>query len=122
MKTARFIKDVSPRPDVDARLFLVNETGEYLVVSATIAGGVPETFIFRATANGTVTNWNHMPGSYRGSMDHEYALKRAGIKIVGEDGKYLPNVDRNQIDPTRDQITRTMDSILDVFGVFDEDV
>lgn len=55
---------------------------EYVVVSSitTIVG--PETFIFGADKEGVIQDWNDLPGSLRGSLEHSDALSRAGYEYV----------------------------------------
>ena len=56
-------------------------TTEYVVVSAVVAYSGPETYIFPADAEGNVTNWGELNGSFRGDMDHERALVAAGYVV-----------------------------------------
>lgn len=58
------------------------EVIEYVVVSAVVAYSGPETYIFAAMEDGTVTSWIDLPGSFQGGLDHEEALKGAGYQIV----------------------------------------
>lgn len=59
------------------------EVAEYVIVSAAnVPYSGPETYIFSADENGNVTNWSELPGSYRGDLDHENALHRAGYAIA----------------------------------------
>lgn len=71
-----------------------HEGREYVVVSAvtpkpsgnpaldTIPGILdPETFIFPAKQDGTVTEWLELPGSFLGAMDIPQALRNAGYEI-----------------------------------------
>jgi len=59
------------------------ESYEYVVVSATVVlFSGPETYIFPSNAQGEVTDWGELPGSYRGELSHAGALKRAGYRIV----------------------------------------
>jgi hypothetical protein len=52
---------------------------EYVVVSATNAMfSGPETYIFGANEQGEIIEWGELEGSYRGGLDHEEALRRAG--------------------------------------------
>jgi hypothetical protein len=95
VKTARFIKEqVSPVGAVQ-RLYQLSEpiakygadgdSGPYVIVSgvwAMFSG--PETYIFPADATGKVTDWGELEGSFRGSIDHERALRAAGYDIVPE--------------------------------------
>lgn len=59
-------------------------THEFVVLSATIAfdHGSAETFIFPADKKGKVTNWGELPGSMRGTLDHDYILWRKGYQVV----------------------------------------
>jgi len=51
------------------------EPTEYVITSAVNAmfSGA-ETYIFAADAEGNVTDWGELPGSYRGGYDHEKAI------------------------------------------------
>lgn len=56
---------------------------EYVVVSATVAmSSGPETYIFPADAEGEITDWGELSGSYKGSLDHAQALANAGYEVV----------------------------------------
>lgn len=56
----------------------------HVIVSATIVPyGGPETYIFPASAEGEVTDWGELEGSYRGGLDHAEALAGAGYEIGG---------------------------------------
>ena len=95
---ATLIRDQLPNFTGDARLYRVeppisldnewdedasDETSEYVVVSAVVAMfSGPETYIFPADADGRVTDWGELRGSFRGALDHEAALLRAGYEIV----------------------------------------
>ena len=57
-------------------------TAEYVAVSAVVALGGPETFIFPADADGTVLNWLELEGSFHGALDHVRALNNAGYEEV----------------------------------------
>lgn len=58
------------------------EGNKYVIVSATIAlFSGHETLIFAADKNGAIKNWTDLPGSFRGGLDHEQALKNAGYKL-----------------------------------------
>lgn len=55
---------------------------EYVVVSATVAWmSGPETYIFAADKDGNITNWCELPGSFRGGLDHDEALRGAGYEV-----------------------------------------
>jgi hypothetical protein len=58
------------------------DSGAYVVVSATVAPfSGPETYIFTANEDGEVTEWLELPGSFRGGLDHEQALRGLGYTI-----------------------------------------
>ena len=46
----------------------------FVVVSAIRHDWAHETYIFPANAEGDITDWHELPGSYRGGMSHEEAL------------------------------------------------
>jgi len=56
---------------------------EYVIVSAAVVPySGPETYIFGADADGKdVIDWSEMPGSYKGGLDHEAALRLAGYEV-----------------------------------------
>lgn len=56
---------------------------EYVIVSATVAmfSGA-ETYIFPADADGEITDWGELDGSFRGALDHEQALHNAGYSVA----------------------------------------
>ena len=61
------------------------ETHEYIVVSATIVMySGPETYIFPANADGEVVDWLELPGSFKGALDIEQALRNAGYEPSGQ--------------------------------------
>lgn len=95
---AEFIKDVSEDFRGIAKLWRItppviytewNEDdgeidleAEYVITSATVAlFSGPETYIFPADSEGNVLNWMELPGSYRGAMDHEFAISQIGSRI-----------------------------------------
>lgn len=52
---------------------------EYVIVSAVVAMfSGPETYIFPAREDGSAIDMLELDGSYRGGLDHEAALRRAG--------------------------------------------
>lgn len=52
---------------------------EYVVTSATVAlFSGPETYVFPANADGEVVDWGELPGSFRGSLDHDAAIRGLG--------------------------------------------
>lgn len=56
---------------------------EHVVVSAiNVPFTGPETYIFEANKNGTITQWGELYGSFRGGLDHEKALRDAGYEVA----------------------------------------
>ena len=95
MKTATFVNRCGGSWTGEARLYQLSEPIKYgdneeganetrfVVVSATVAMfSGPETYIFPSDENGNALDWGELPGSYRGGMSHEIALKQAGFKII----------------------------------------
>lgn len=93
---ATFVKGELPRFRGDARLYRLDPpmslerdydpesagvTTEYVVVSATEVSGEPETYVFAADAEGNVSGWTELDGSFRGGYDHERALRNAGYDV-----------------------------------------
>lgn len=58
------------------------EGHEYVVVSAATVLGEPETYIFAADPDGTITDWVELDGSFKGALDHEAALRGAGYEVA----------------------------------------
>jgi len=55
----------------------------FVIVSAKdVMFSGPETYIFPATEDGEIVDWMEMPGSFRGSLDHNQALRNAGYEVV----------------------------------------
>jgi len=52
------------------------------LVSAVEVLGEPETYIFACNEDGKVTEWMELPGSYRGGLSHERALRNAGYDTI----------------------------------------
>ncbi|MEN9491135.1 MAG: hypothetical protein RJA63_1584 [Pseudomonadota bacterium] len=62
----------------------VVDTHDFVVVSAAdVMFSGPETYIFPADADGNVTNWIELDGSFRGSLDMWRALRNAGYEPQG---------------------------------------
>lgn len=56
---------------------------EFVAVSAAnVIFSGPETYIFPCDENGNVTSWGELEGSFRGSLDHEKAIRSAGYEIT----------------------------------------
>ena len=70
----------------EARLYRVDpplDGNSFVVVSATVAPySGAETYIFPANEDGTVRSWLELDGSYRGGLDHDEALRRAGYTVT----------------------------------------
>jgi hypothetical protein len=67
----------------DARLYQC-EGGplpEYVAVSAVLAAGEPETYIFEVDESGRVLDWGELTGSFQGDLNHAEALRRAGYEV-----------------------------------------
>jgi len=85
MNTATYIRRVEGFKG-DARLYRMEplyEGSEYVVVSGmhfTFSG--PETYIFKSDADGSVETFVDLPGSFRGEIDHERALRNAGYEVT----------------------------------------
>lgn len=72
-------------PPYETRDWDDNPTGstEFVWVSATIAMfSGPETYIFASDADGKVSNWGELPGSFQGGLDHEAALRGMGYEVA----------------------------------------
>lgn len=86
VKTATFLGNVNPDAYGDQKLYRTEpplEGNEHVVVSAVNAFGMgEETYIFPADSEGAVTNWLELDGSFRGSADHERALRNAGYEVT----------------------------------------
>jgi len=63
-------------PDCGARY------NHVIVSAADVPFDGPETFIFPANEDGSVICWRELPGSFRGKLNHEWALRRAGYDIA----------------------------------------
>lgn len=86
---ATLIKSNLPKFTGDARLYRVDPPlGGYthVIVSATVVQfSGPETCIFGADLDEEdVVDWGELAGSFRGGLDHKYALQLAGYEVVEE--------------------------------------
>lgn len=84
--TATLIKsiDSSPHHQCLYQLSPPLEGHKFVVVSAaSVPFSGPETYIFPSDANGVITSWGELRGSYRGSLSHVKALRMAGYTIKG---------------------------------------
>ncbi|RII41909.1 hypothetical protein DWB68_10305 [Galactobacter valiniphilus] len=69
----------------DTRLYRMTPPyhgNKHVIVSAAVAYGNPETYLFPADASGEVTDWTELPGSLKGHLDHTAALEAAGYQVV----------------------------------------
>jgi hypothetical protein len=56
---------------------------DHVVVSSVDAySSGPETYIFAANAEGEVTGWLELEGSFRGGKSHGKALRGAGYEVI----------------------------------------
>ena len=63
----------------------VGHEAQYVIVSAAnVMFSGPETYIFPATASGEIVTWGELPGSYKGGLSQQQALRNAGYTPVGE--------------------------------------
>lgn len=59
------------------------EGHDVVIMSSVVAPySGPETMIFGASEDGEVVSWSELPGSSRGNVSHETALRRAGYEVV----------------------------------------
>ena len=92
MGKATFIRKLSGWKS-DARLYKLDPAAKYelltngakkktryVVVSAVSVLGEPETLVFPSSEDGDVTK-HHEIGGFKGSLDHERALKEMGYDI-----------------------------------------
>lgn len=79
-KTAKLIKSNLPNFSGNAALYETSDQG-FVIVSA-IDEYVTETYIFPADADGNVTDWGELDGSYKGGTSHRVALAGAGYTIT----------------------------------------
>lgn len=84
MKVAKFIKTIDGWQG-DARFYLLSPSlggHSHVIVSAVVTITGPETYIFPATKDGVVADWGELPGSLKGTLEHEAALREAGYRVV----------------------------------------
>jgi len=67
---------------IAARDWPGGEASDHVIVSASVVSGVPETYIFTADASGNIKSWVECDGSFRGALDHDEALRRAGYEVA----------------------------------------
>ena len=83
---ATYIRDL-PKWNSDARLYKLDQPAQFggddgevvrfthVAVSAIHVGQIPETFVFAADTSGKVISWSELPGSFRGALHHDRALR-----------------------------------------------
>lgn len=85
--TAEFVKEITGNR-ADQRLYSLSEpydvkswadgtverTITHVVTSAVSTYSGPETYLFAADEEGDVIDWMELPGSFRGSLDHDAAI------------------------------------------------
>ena len=108
-KVAYKVKDVSDKFKGEAWLYKVSDvveedgaSSEYIVSSAVegpnfFGGFICETYLFLSDSDGNVLRWGELEGSFKGGMDCDQAIKRAGYEIIegeadGNEGS-VPNPD-----------------------------
>ena len=97
MGTAILIKDVSEHFNGEAKVYRlgpplkytdweeIEHEYEFVIVSAISCAfdhGGSETFIFPATEEGEIADWDRLPGSARGTLSHAEVLSNAGYTIT----------------------------------------
>lgn len=75
-----FLKDIKAGAGADQKLWRL-ESGAHLITSVANHGPFCETYIFEADGTGKITNWLELPGSIRGVVDHEQALRNGGYEL-----------------------------------------
>lgn len=56
-------------------------TDHVWVSAANVTYSGPETYIFASDADGEVSDWCELPGSFRGDLDHAKALSNVGYEV-----------------------------------------
>ena len=99
MKKAKYIRTTRDDGEIVQKLYELDppleefsflseerESHQYVIVSAANHGEgilrVHETYIFPADKDGEITDWGELPGSIKGTTDHEEALQEAGYEVV----------------------------------------
>lgn len=98
MKTATLLKTQTSEASAEQRVYRldpphvetdwdgVERTHDTVVVSGVYAlFSGPETYIFPGTADGEITDFGELAGSFRGSIDHEEALRGMGYEVFKGD-------------------------------------
>lgn len=83
IKKIREIRDTEKGFD-GGRLWQIlweTEEGNFIVSSASVVQGEPETYLFPADPDGTIKDWLELDGSFKGDLDHERAIRQAGYEI-----------------------------------------
>jgi hypothetical protein len=55
---------------------------EWVVSSAASPLGEPEVYLFPADKAGEISDWGELPGSKRGTLDHDEPLEDLGYAVV----------------------------------------
>lgn len=76
---AAYVYSVAPKAVFWDRAGVKRHT-RFVVVSAVTVLDTPETYIFPCDRNGDPKSWIELEGSYRGGLDHDEAIHRAGYK------------------------------------------
>lgn len=89
-KTATFLKKIDLSVNhgyaVEQRVYVMSpphDGADFVLASAANAPYTgPETYLFPCDADGDVTCWGELDGSYRGGLDCDEAIRNAGYKVV----------------------------------------
>ena len=54
----------------------------YVVSSAAADFGEPETYLFGSDESGAILDWGELPGSMKGTLDHDAPIRNAGYQIA----------------------------------------
>lgn len=85
MATATLISTHISTVGADQRVYRLDppyEGQEYVVVSGISGPYAVETYIFPGDETGDITDFGELPGSFRGGVDHTFALKGPGYDEV----------------------------------------
>lgn len=84
MLKATFLKEQISHRGAVQRVYRLEPGGplpEFVCVSAIVAMfSGPETYVFACDAEGEITDFSDLEGSYRGGLDHDEALRGAGYE------------------------------------------
>jgi len=70
-----------PGHTVTRRIYRLEDGSHIVASSAHWPGVLRECYLFRCDADGSVTDWGELPGSYQGGTDHARALADGGYEV-----------------------------------------